>query len=138
MDLHQLIYVSAAQISFTEDELIELLQQCRDKNSDHNISGMLLYAKGNFMQVLEGDKTALEETYDRIAQDNRHHNLVLIEFEPIAERAFAEWSMAFHHFHQNQLPVGYSDFLMQDDPASYLMQHHEDLAMILQDFRRFA
>jgi hypothetical protein len=47
------------------------------------------------MQVLEGDDTAVDETYARIRQDLRHTGLMLIDRAPIKVRSFEDWSMGF-------------------------------------------
>lgn len=54
--MHQLIYLSSAAVKFTEDELKGLLIKARKKNLARELTGMLLYIEGNFIQVLEGDK----------------------------------------------------------------------------------
>jgi hypothetical protein len=56
---------------------------------------MLLYLNGSFMQVLEGEEAAVDETYARILLDDRHTGAMLIEREPIDGRSFGRWSMGF-------------------------------------------
>ena len=50
-----LVYVSAARKLFDEAELSALLTQCRANNARLGVTGVLLYADGNFMQALEGE-----------------------------------------------------------------------------------
>ncbi len=46
------------------------------------------------MQVLEGDRPAVTETFARISKDRRHWNTnVLLDRD--APRAFGDWSMGF-------------------------------------------
>jgi len=54
MKLIQLIYVSAATNRFNPAELRELLRLARLKNQQLDVTGMLLYHEGSFLQVLEG------------------------------------------------------------------------------------
>ncbi|MCB0573779.1 MAG: BLUF domain-containing protein, partial [Saprospiraceae bacterium] len=42
MPVFQLIYRSRANRYFTDDDLIELLKQCRSNNAEQNITGLLL------------------------------------------------------------------------------------------------
>ena len=49
-----LIYVCSASKEMTEDELLRLLEYARARNLKQNVTGMLLYAGGNFFQALEG------------------------------------------------------------------------------------
>ena len=41
------------------------------------------------------DAEAVDDLFRRIAQDPRHDQIVQIVREPIARRAFADWSMGF-------------------------------------------
>jgi len=46
-----------------------------------------------FLQVLEGGRSQVSQLYNRIAADPRHHDVVLLTYEEIAERHFAGWAM---------------------------------------------
>lgn len=46
-----------------------------------------------FLQVLEGPRTKLSNTFCRIQRDPRHRKLVLAGFEEVAERMFSDWSV---------------------------------------------
>ena len=50
-----LIYASSATKAMSQDELKALLAKARTNNQRDNITGMLLYNDGNFLQVLEGE-----------------------------------------------------------------------------------
>jgi hypothetical protein len=45
------------------------------------------------LQVLEGGRSPVSALYNRIANDPRHHDVVLLSYEEIGERSFASWSM---------------------------------------------
>jgi len=45
--------------------------------------------------VLEGDAEVIDSLYAKIERDKRHKNTVLIVWEPIASRSFADWPMGF-------------------------------------------
>ena len=55
--MHQLVYVSAATHAFTKSELLELLNKARANNQRLGITGLLLFKDGDFIQLLEGDKS---------------------------------------------------------------------------------
>lgn len=93
--LVHLVYVSSATRLLTDAELVELLRQCRDNNARRDITGMLLYKGGNFIQALEGPERAVVELHARIARDPRHRQMLTLLSEPTAQRDFAEWSMGF-------------------------------------------
>lgn len=93
--LTHVIYTSVATRPFTTPELVDLLDRARRHNEQVGLTGMLLYAEGNFFQVLEGEGPALEALYARIQRDPRHAHMTRMIHEPIAERAFADWTMGF-------------------------------------------
>ena len=95
MGLIQLIYVSSAVEELPDAELDAILESSVRHNMPQAVSGMLLYCHGNFMQVIEGQESAIDETYGRICQDSRHHTIFLLAREPIGERDFPTWSMGF-------------------------------------------
>lgn len=95
MALIQLIYVSSAVEELDDAELDRILLSARQHNAELDVTGMLLYQQGSFMQVLEGEAAAVDAIYQRIGQDRRHYGLILLTREPVAERSFPEWRMGF-------------------------------------------
>lgn len=91
----QLIYASAATVPFTPDELRLLLRKARARNSLFNVSGMLLYHTGSFLQVLEGPQEHVDRIYLAIADDKRHHRSKVLLRTEVAKREFGDWSMSF-------------------------------------------
>lgn len=108
----QLGYASAASYPFSDDELIELLAKARTKNTTLGVTGMLLYIDGSFLQILEGDRAAVEHLYDRIRQDDRHTDAMLLFRLEDQERQFDEWTMGFQSFRSwAAAPAGLNRFL---------------------------
>ena len=91
----QIIYASASTKPFTHKELVELLKVARQKNIAADVTGMLLYHAGCFLQVLEGPDENVEAIYAKVQKDPRHTNFLLLVRETIEERAFEQWSMGF-------------------------------------------
>ena len=94
-DLDSLVYVSSAVTLLDLDEIRSLVQRARERNQEHDITGVLLYNNGNFMQYLEGPKDSLNIIYRDIQEDARHTGLILIAREAIESRLFADWSLGF-------------------------------------------
>ena len=65
----------------------------RRHNSHHRISGLLLHAHGQLMQLLEGPETPIRALYARIERDPRHCAVVLVSAGPVAGREFPDWVM---------------------------------------------
>lgn len=96
-----------------EDDLIFLLGQCRSRNEKQDVTGMLLYVDGNYIQALEGDEKDVDEIYSDIVKDYRNTGNILMIKSEISERAFSGWSMGFKHLSDtNKGKIeGYTDFL---------------------------
>ena len=60
----RLTYASTAIKELSPENLLALLKACRTNNGANNITGILLYSHGTFFQVLEGDETAIENTFE--------------------------------------------------------------------------
>jgi len=93
--MYHLVYTSHAIKPFTEEELLDLLRQSRERNKKRSVSGILLYVQGKFMQVLEGKKSFVEEIYSSIQRDNRHSRVTLLLEGDSPKRIFKGWSMGF-------------------------------------------
>jgi len=91
----QIIYSSASTKLFTHEDLVELLRAARQTNAAADVTGMLLYHAGCFLQVLEGPDEHVETIYAKVLKDPRHTNQLLLVREAIEERAFEHWSMGF-------------------------------------------
>lgn len=102
--------------------LAGILNYSRERNTREGITGLLIYRyspqdqRGNFMQMLEGDAAAVDQAWERIAADRRHHTKVVLEEGEIAERAFPDWSMGFRNVEPADLEAfeGYSDLGSED------------------------
>jgi hypothetical protein len=92
--LTQLIYVSHL-VNQDESALAAILESAVRRNRQSGITGILLYAEGNLIQVLEGDPIAVQETYGRISIDQRHGDITCLQNEEVAARSFPEWSMGY-------------------------------------------
>ncbi|HEX5226716.1 MAG TPA: BLUF domain-containing protein [Bryobacteraceae bacterium] len=108
-----LVYISSARKLFSDEELKALLEQSREKNSRLEVTGMLLYKDGNFMQALEGPDRAVEELFRTIEQDSRHHGVLELMRNAVGTREFPSWSMGFRNLQDVRLREmpGYSPFM---------------------------
>src|SRR4051812_1791285 len=108
----QIIYSSAAVTPLSELELQRLLLHARGNNTRLDVTGILLYQEGSFLQVIEGEGHVLEPLFQRIAADKRHHRIMTLLRREVEVRHFGDWAMGFvspEHL-TKQLP-GYSDYL---------------------------
>ncbi|SEQ07393.1 BLUF domain-containing protein [Microlunatus flavus] len=93
--LYSLAYESQASVPFTESDLLDLLARSRANNARLDVTGILLYRQGTFLQVLEGARDQVEGLYATISADSRHHAVDTVLVEDRASRRFPEWTMGF-------------------------------------------
>jgi len=94
-DLQALVYVSTASHHLSEAEISHLLDRARARNAKEEVTGVLLYSHGNFMQYLEGPSAGVARVYGHIVADRLHHGIIELVREPIPAREFMDWTMAF-------------------------------------------
>ena len=90
-----MVYSSTATEEFRDEELTQLLDACRANNARLDITGMLLYRDGRFLQVLEGTRDAVHSLMMTIARDSRHDDVRILLEDPLDRRSFPDWTMAF-------------------------------------------
>ena len=93
MALYRLIYVSQAISGLEYPDLVDILEKSERNNKKVGITGMLSFGDSMFLQVLEGSRRVVSQTYNRILIDKRHINAELIDFSEIDYRDFGVWSM---------------------------------------------
>jgi hypothetical protein len=91
--LVRLLYASRAAKPQTAKTIAAILAECQQNNPRHGITGVLCYSDDIYLQVLEGGRDAVCETFNTIVRDSRHESVRLLSFEEISERRFGGWSM---------------------------------------------
>jgi hypothetical protein len=109
--MYHLVYTSVAGVLVSDADLIQLLEQSRNSNKKTEVTGILLYIQGKFIQVLEGEKTAVNKLYTKIAGDGRHKKVTIVIEGESKERMFKGWSMGFKKLGSQQFESlsGFSD-----------------------------
>jgi len=133
-----LIYVSTATHLLSSEELLEILNVSRRNNQTGPITGLLLYKDGNFMQVLEGPEEAVREIFGKILKDTRHTDVTVLATEPIKERQFADWKMAFLNLDEatTKQESAYSEFLSDDSTFDKYRENPELAYIMLLSFKK--
>jgi hypothetical protein len=127
--MEYLVYMSTAVKSLTDSELKELLIQSQVNNSKNNLTGLLLYSEGIFVQVLEGEVADLDEIFEKIVNDKRHKGIIELVREDIKERSFPHWSMGF----KTLSPAEFNEFkayIGTPDSSSLVYGKHPALAIL--------
>jgi hypothetical protein len=97
--VYQVVYTSTANQEFSEAELRKLLLRARMRNKEADVTGMLVFHDGTFLQALEGEKHAVGDVFARIENDPRHRDIAILHRGAgLAARMFGDWSMGFADF----------------------------------------
>ncbi|MFD6107766.1 BLUF domain-containing protein [Nocardia salmonicida] len=105
---YTLIYSSKASFALSDEEISVLLDRARELNAANDVTGLLVYVRFDgdraaFVQVLEGEENAVEQTYARIQRDELHTDLLVLARAAIQQRRFSQWSMKFVRMEQADL-----------------------------------
>lgn len=90
----RMLYVSRPVGPQTTTVTASILATAQAHNRAHDICGVLCQGQGLYLQVLEGERSAVNRLYRRIVVDRRHEDVELLLLEEITQRRFADWSMA--------------------------------------------
>jgi hypothetical protein len=97
IDLCRLCYVSHSRVEPERHgaELQDILATATMSNRATGITGALIVSGGYFCQVIEGACASVEQLFESIQMDDRHADITVLEFVPIADRLFPAWDMAY-------------------------------------------
>jgi hypothetical protein len=91
--MRRLIYVSTSCIGTDETALSTIVRDAAARNAAASVTGMLWANEHGFVQALEGDDAAVEDTMKRIRLDSRHCDVAVIYDRPVSSRLFGSWTM---------------------------------------------
>jgi len=131
--IFNLVYISKATKPMQDVEIGHLLEQSREWNKSHGITGMLLYIEGSFLhfeggrfiQALEGEESEIRSIFERIKADNRHYDITKLHESNTYKRNFMDWSMGFKSLNEKsfvEMPGSFSlndSFLKKGKPNSF-------------------
>ena len=92
MTIHQLIYMSEP-FGFDDAMLNGILADARRCNARDGLTGALVCRADVYLQLLEGDRDAVQATFARIKLDSRHLAVQHLWDGDVTERMFPDWEM---------------------------------------------
>ena len=119
--------MSSATKFLSEEDISSLLQKARRYNLEHDITGILLYIDGDFLQILEGNKNDIYNLFMKIQTDPKHKGIIVVHEGKKAIRQFKDWTMGFHSLSYKTLNklIGLEDISKQN------LQNIEDKKAVL-------
>jgi len=116
--MRSLVYTSTQTRPITDSELAQILAVGREKNTRLGVTGMLAHRDDNCIGIIEGEDDVVRQRFDQVQADPRHTNVRVLLDEPIAQRSFPDWSMAFQSLDPLMHDVpGFSDLFSPGRPT---------------------
>ncbi|AWG21989.1 hypothetical protein FFWV33_10915 [Flavobacterium faecale] len=135
--MYQLNYCSIASSGADLKDLNEILNTAIKRNAVKNITGCLIYHNNYFVQILEGDKQAVLDLYEKIKKDKKHHSVTLLWENSVDSRHFEEWNMAFYQPEENNMKQFVANFMylatLADRSTGTLLSFWASVRKILDD-----
>ncbi len=88
-----LTYQSIATASPRPNDIEMLAQKARARNRSLDVTGMLLFENGSFLQTLEGPAQAVATLWSSIKRDVRHDHIEVLSEHMAAARLFSNWDL---------------------------------------------
>ena len=105
MSVYQLFYVSRCSEAITDSDVDNILKVSRENNSKKNITGILLFRSGLFLQLLEGEKDLVQALFAKVEKDPRHRHVIKVLEKSGNDRIFGEWSMGYRKVEELELKM---------------------------------
>jgi len=90
-----MVYVSTPVEEVDSDVLESILGTAHINNTEHDLTGMLVFDEQHYLQVIEGRRAEVSQLLGNLYKDSRHKDLLVLGFDCISQRQFPDWSMQF-------------------------------------------
>lgn len=80
-------------VSFSFEQVDDILTTSQENNAGAGITGALIYDNQTFLQFLEGTHEDIRRVFSRISHDPRHTCIRLLSVRELDDRLFPDWSM---------------------------------------------
>lgn len=93
--VYQVLYVSHSTNDMSQNDLDRLLSISRQNNRENQITGILMYNAGVFIQLIEGPPMKVLDLVDHIKKDRRHTNYRALIERTSKTRLYPAWDMKY-------------------------------------------
>ncbi|MFC3100987.1 BLUF domain-containing protein [Altererythrobacter lauratis] len=92
LTMRQYLYISTAR-NLSLRDVEKIVAQSERKNAERGIGGFLVFNGANFLQVIEGQRDALDRLMADLADDPRHNGIVRLADIAPPQAVFTGWRM---------------------------------------------
>lgn len=93
--MRRILYISSSRHADPTEDVTAFIEGARARNAANDVTGVLIFAEGTYMQLLEGPSQAVEATMERVTADQRHKGVIVLMDRQVESRLFADWSMGW-------------------------------------------
>ncbi|MGJ7546518.1 BLUF domain-containing protein [Variovorax sp. LT1R16] len=93
--LHELLYFSVLAPNQTPTVVGQIAAQARRRNTERDITGLLVFDGIHFCQHIEGPRDAVLTLLERLQQDARHTDLRVVYESARTERRYRRFDLGF-------------------------------------------
>ena len=101
--MYEITYYSIANPGISGQDIASILRTSRTHNASRDITGCLLFHNGQFIQILEGNKSTVDDLIAKIKKDHRHSYFYKLAEGNKEDRTFPDWTMAFREFSEGDM-----------------------------------
>lgn len=88
------LIITSTPTGAVDDAMLLTIQAAASRNNAKaDVTGVLLYGGGKFLQALEGPEEAINALFARVSADPRHTDIEVRYRGTCSQRAFLSWSM---------------------------------------------
>ena len=140
--MYQIIYKSESLIpeSESENQIRGILETSLSNNQKDGITGLFLLIENRFVQLLEGEESAVLACMVRIEKDSRHKDVKVVLKRTTQSRTFPDWSMYFYKLNGDEALQKIGVEKLESLGISKWHDHFKDdlAVMLVESFARLA
>ncbi|MEM6912739.1 MAG: BLUF domain-containing protein [Pseudomonadota bacterium] len=106
--MRRLIYISTACRQPDQAMLDKILVGSRAVNTTIGVTGMLIAHSHKFLQVLEGDQSAIDQVMKRVRASQKHSGIITLVDIETTNRLFPDWSMGYERLAREDDIMGFT------------------------------
>jgi len=91
----QISYISRQAPGLTIKDFANIRVVSNHNNEKHQVGGELIVFGGLFYQTLRGEEQRVTKLYEKIKQDDRHTDIILLEKKTIEQHTDTSWGMEY-------------------------------------------
>lgn len=129
-NIFHLVYISEAVADISYTDIRDILEAGRKHNLQDDVTGLLIFRDGYFVQLLEGNEANVRKVLNRILLDDRNYSLRILTESTSEQRLFDKNPLAFYDGDISSNSTEDLSSLFEACMASDMMQANEVMPLL--------